>query len=92
MVVSFLAVWDIADTFNGLMAIPNSSPCLPHPSGVVAKLTKEGFFDKKQTEKIKLKPAGRLNRPAGHLCEREKRMQQLQIGGSTVISKVITIL
>ena len=36
-------VWDIADTFNGLMAIPNFV-ALFALSGVVAKLTKEYFF------------------------------------------------
>jgi AGCS family alanine or glycine:cation symporter len=35
-------VWDIADTFNGLMAIPNFV-ALFALSGVVAKLTKEHF-------------------------------------------------
>ncbi len=39
-------VWDIADTFNGLMAIPNFI-ALFALSGVVAKLTKEYFFSKK---------------------------------------------
>ena len=36
-------VWNIADTFNGLMAIPNFI-ALFALSGVVAKLTKEYFF------------------------------------------------
>ena len=36
-------VWDIADTFNGLMAIPNFIGVLAL-SGVVAKLTKSYFF------------------------------------------------
>ena len=38
-------VWDVADTFNGLMAIPNFV-ALFALSGVVAKLTKEYFSDK----------------------------------------------
>jgi hypothetical protein len=38
-------VWNIADTFNGLMAIPNFI-ALFALSGVVAKLTKEYFADK----------------------------------------------
>lgn len=38
-------VWDIADTLNGLMAIPNFI-ALFALSGVVAKLTKEHFFQK----------------------------------------------
>lgn len=44
-VASLDVVWDIADTFNGLMAIPNFI-ALFALSGVVAKLTKEYFFDK----------------------------------------------
>lgn len=36
-------VWDIADTFNGLMAIPNFIAIFGL-SGVVAKLTKDYFF------------------------------------------------
>lgn len=42
-VASLDTVWDIADTFNGLMAIPNFI-ALFALSGVVAKLTKEHFF------------------------------------------------
>ena len=42
-VASLDVVWDIADTFNGLMAIPNFI-ALFALSGVVAKLTKEYFF------------------------------------------------
>lgn len=38
-------VWDFADTFNGLMAIPNFI-ALFALTGVVAKLTKEHFQDK----------------------------------------------
>lgn len=38
------AVWDIADTFNGLMAIPNFV-ALFALSGVVAKLTRDHFAD-----------------------------------------------
>ena len=44
-VASLDVVWDIADTFNGLMAIPNFI-ALFALSGVVAKLTKEFFADK----------------------------------------------
>ena len=44
-VASLDVVWDIADTFNGLMAIPNFI-ALFALSGVVAKLTKEYFADK----------------------------------------------
>ena len=40
-------VWDVADTFNGLMAIPNFI-ALFALSGVVAKLTKE-YFQKQRT-------------------------------------------
>lgn len=40
--VSLDVVWDIADTFNGLMAIPNFI-ALFALSGVVARLTKEHF-------------------------------------------------
>lgn len=43
-------VWDVADTFNGLMAIPNFI-ALFALSGVVAKLTKEYFA--KQTPTLK---------------------------------------
>ena len=43
-------LWDIADTFNGLMAIPNFI-ALFALSGVVAKLTKEYFFDKNKLAK-----------------------------------------
>ena len=39
---SLKVVWDLADTFNGLMAIPNFI-ALFALSGVVAKLTKEHF-------------------------------------------------
>lgn len=39
-------VWDVADTFNGLMAIPNFV-ALFALSGVVAKLTKD-YFDKQK--------------------------------------------
>ena len=44
-VASLDVVWDIADTFNGLMAIPNFI-ALFALSGVVTKLTKEFFADK----------------------------------------------
>ena len=43
-VASLDVVWDIADTFNGLMAIPNFVGLFVL-SGVVAKLTKEHFSD-----------------------------------------------
>ena len=49
-VASLDVVWDIADTFNGLMAIPNFI-ALFALSGVVAKLTKEYFFDKNKMAK-----------------------------------------
>ena len=39
-------MWDIADTLNGLMAIPNLIALLAL-SGVVAAITKEYFADKK---------------------------------------------
>lgn len=42
--------WDLADTFNGLMAIPNFI-ALFALSGVVAKLTKEYFSDKTRLKK-----------------------------------------
>ena len=41
-VASIDAVWDVADTLNGLMAIPNFV-ALFALSGVVAKLTREHF-------------------------------------------------
>lgn len=43
--VSLDVVWDVADTFNGLMPIPNFI-ALFALSGVVAKLTKEHFANK----------------------------------------------
>lgn len=43
--ISLDVVWDVADTFNGLMAIPNFI-ALFALSGVVAKLTKEHFANK----------------------------------------------
>ena len=49
-VASLDVVWDVADTFNGLMAIPNFI-ALFALSGVVAKLTKEYFFDKNKLAK-----------------------------------------
>ena len=45
-VASLDVVWDIADTFNGLMAIPNFI-ALFALSPVVAKLTKDYFFKDK---------------------------------------------
>ena len=42
---SLEVVWGLADTFNGLMAIPNFI-ALFALSGVVAKLTKEHFAKK----------------------------------------------
>jgi AGCS family alanine or glycine:cation symporter len=44
-------VWDVADTFNGLMAIPNFI-ALFALSGTVAKLTKE-YFSKVDKAKTK---------------------------------------
>lgn len=49
-VASVDVVWDIADTFNGLMAIPNFI-ALFALSGVVAKLTKDYFADKNGLKK-----------------------------------------
>ena len=43
-ITSIKIAWDLADTFNGLMAIPNFI-ALFALSGVVAKLTKEHFND-----------------------------------------------
>jgi AGCS family alanine or glycine:cation symporter len=43
---SLTMIWDIADTLNGLMAIPNLVALLGL-SGVVVKLTKEFFADEK---------------------------------------------
>ena len=40
--------WDIADTLNGLMAIPNLI-ALVGLSGVVVKLTKDYFWNKEKT-------------------------------------------
>lgn len=50
--VSIKVVWDIADTFNGLMAIPNFI-ALFALSGVVAKLTKDHFSKGKKLPKLK---------------------------------------
>ena len=44
-VASIDVVWDISDTFNGLMAIPNFIAVFGL-SGVVAKLTKDYFSNK----------------------------------------------
>ena len=44
-------MWDIADTLNGLMALPNLIALIPL-AGVVAKLTKE-YFAKVDAEKLK---------------------------------------
>ena len=41
-------MWDIADTLNGLMALPNLIALIPL-AGVVAKLTKD-YFAKKSNE------------------------------------------
>ena len=41
-------MWDISDTLNGLMALPNLIALLPL-TGVVVKLTKD-YFDKKQPD------------------------------------------
>ena len=43
-------VWDLANTFNGLMAIPNFI-ALFSLSGVVVKLTKDYFFNKNNLKK-----------------------------------------
>ncbi|MBQ3264559.1 MAG: alanine:cation symporter family protein [Ruminococcus sp.] len=43
-------VWDISDTFNGLMALPNLI-CLVALSGLVAKITKN-YFDRKKGVKV----------------------------------------
>lgn len=45
-------VWDVADTFNGLMAIPNFI-ALFALSGVVAKLTRDYFSEQKTLKNIK---------------------------------------
>jgi len=50
-VASLDTVWDIADTLNGLMAIPNFIAVFAL-SGVVAKLTKEFFFEGKKGERL----------------------------------------
>lgn len=49
-VASLDVVWDIADTFNGLMAIPNFI-ALFALSGVVAKLTKDYFTERKKVKR-----------------------------------------
>lgn len=49
-VASLAVVWDLADTFNGLMAIPNFI-ALFALSGVVAKLTRDHF----SKDKLKIK-------------------------------------
>ena len=43
-------IWDISDTFNGLMALPNLI-CLVALSGLVAKITKN-YFDRKKGAKL----------------------------------------
>ncbi len=48
--ISLDVVWDVADTFNGLMAIPNFI-ALFALSGTVAKLTKEHFGNIPKTKK-----------------------------------------
>jgi len=50
-IASLDTVWDIADTLNGLMAIPNFIAVFGL-SGVVAKLTKEFFFNGKKGERL----------------------------------------
>ena len=45
-VSSIDVVWDISDTFNGLMAVPNFIALIAL-SPVVIKMTKEYFSDKK---------------------------------------------
>ncbi len=49
-VASLDTVWDVTDTFNGLMAIPNFIAVFAL-SGVVAKTTKEFFADKSNLKK-----------------------------------------
>ena len=44
------AVWDIADTFNGLMALPNLI-ALVFLSGQVARITKN-YFDRKNGKNV----------------------------------------
>ena len=41
-------MWDISDTLNGLMALPNLIALLPL-TGVVVKLTRD-YFDRKQPD------------------------------------------
>lgn len=43
-------IWEISDTFNGLMALPNLI-CLVALSGLVAKITKN-YFDRKKGVKV----------------------------------------
>ncbi len=43
-------VWEISDTFNGLMAVPNLI-CLVALSGLVARITKN-YFDRKRGKKV----------------------------------------
>ena len=45
-VSSIDVVWDISDTFNGLMAVPNFIALIALSPGVI-KMTKEYFFNKK---------------------------------------------
>ena len=49
-VTSIDVVWDVADTFNGLMAIPNFIAVFAL-SGVVAKLTRDHFRAEKELRK-----------------------------------------
>lgn len=55
------ALWHLADTLNGLMAIPNLIG-LAGLSGIVLKLTKEFFETKYVEEKVKVKPKTLLDK------------------------------
>ena len=50
-VITSSLAWDISDTFNGLMAIPNLI-CLILLSGTIVKVTKN-YFDRKQGAQVK---------------------------------------
>ena len=49
-VINSQLIWDIDDTFNGLMALPNLI-CLIALSGLVAKITKN-YFDRRKGIKV----------------------------------------
>lgn len=59
-------VWGIADTLNGLMAIPNLIALLAL-SGVVAKLTKDFFADPERIRKSPAEYESFLRRPDGNI-------------------------